>query len=148
MILKALERTDFSFFSGTQFETVSEANRLKMLNASKEQLSGGKYYEMFSVIENEECVGFISIFAHSQHIVSLGVDIREKYKRKGYGYNAMLLAEKIAKEKGYRIISDSIATENTASRRMHEKLGFEFDREYKRDTGKEICIYLKIMQIE
>ena len=73
---------------------------------------GNKYYEMFSVIENEECVGFISIYEHSQHIASLGVDIREKYKRKGYGYHAMLLAEKIAFEKGYQIISDSIAIGN------------------------------------
>ncbi len=124
MLLRALERTDFSYFSGTQFETASETNRLEMLKASKEQFNGGKYYEMFSIIENEECVGFISIFAHSQHIASFGVDIREKYRTKGYGYSAMLLAEKIAKEKGYRIISDSVAIGNLASRKMHKKLGF------------------------
>lgn len=53
------------------------------------------------MLDYEECVGFISIFAHSLHIMSLGIDIREQYKREGYGSKAMLLAEEIAVKKGY-----------------------------------------------
>ncbi len=104
----------------------------------------GRYFEMFAVLAEGEIVGTISLYQHTEDVISIGPEIFEKYRRHGYGTAAMRYACEIAKRKGYRVVSQQIRTENTASIAMHRALGFETD-----DTvvinakGNQVMIYRK-----
>ena len=58
----------------------------------------------------------------------------------------MQILLKEAAEKGYRIIQQQVRTTNTASIRLHEKLGFETDGYiYKNKHDHDVLIYLKAL---
>ncbi len=51
-----------------------------------------------------------------------------------------------AASKGYRLVMQQIRTDNEASIKMHEKLGFErLDSVYRNRKGNEVCLYFKII---
>ena len=106
----------------------------------------GRYFEMFAVIQDGELVGSVSLYQLSGSVVSCGPEIFEAYRRQGLGREAMLLAMDIAKNKGYKIISQQIGRNNAASIALHNKLGFETDQYiYRNKKGNEVLIYLKAL---
>lgn len=91
-------------------------------------------------------VGMISLQEHSKSVISCGPEIFEEYRRKGYGYGAMNRALELGKEKGYRIASAQIRTDNKASISLHNKVGFETDYyEYVNGRGNKIYLYIKAL---
>ena len=58
----------------------------------------------------------------------------------------MTEAIKIAEQKNYKVVLQQIRTDNKASIRLHESLGFESDTNiYKNRNGNDIYIFLKII---
>ncbi len=58
----------------------------------------------------------------------------------------MKAAMDTARSKGYRIVCRQIRTDNTASIKLHAKLGFETDNyDYKNKNGNIINIYLNAL---
>ena len=84
-----------------------------------------KYFEMFAIIFNEKIVGTISLYQHSSKVISIGPEIFEAYRKKGLAKEAMINACDIARAKGYKIVSQQIRTNNTASIALHRSLDFE-----------------------
>ena len=106
----------------------------------------GRYFEMFAVLADGEIVGTISLYQHTEDVISIGPEIFVPYRRRGYGTAAMQHACEIAKEKGYRIVSQQIRTGNTASISMHCALGFETDGTVVINAkGNPVMIYRKNM---
>lgn len=106
----------------------------------------GKYFEMFAVIKDEEIVGSISLYQHSESVISCGPTIFEPYRRQGIGKDAMLLAMDIAKSKGYKAVLQQVRIDNMASIELHNKLAFETNRYiYKNKKGNEVLIYIKLL---
>lgn len=104
----------------------------------------GKYFEMFAIVRDKEIVGRISLYQHSENVVSCGPEIFEEYRRQGLAKEAMTLALDIAKSKGYKIVLQQIRVDNVASIALHNSLGFETDEYvYRNKKGNEVCIYLK-----
>ena len=104
----------------------------------------GKYYEMFAVVKDGEIVGSISLYQLSKSVVSCGPEVFAAYRKQGIGKEAMLLAMDIAKNMGYKVVSQQIGRNNTASIALHEKLGFETDEYiYRNKKGNEVLIYIK-----
>ena len=104
----------------------------------------GKYFEMFAVIKNGEIVGSISLYQLSKSVVSCGPEIFKDYRKQGIGREAMLLAMDIAKNLGYKVVSQQIGRNNAASIALHNKLGFETDEYvYTNKKGNEVLIYMK-----
>ena len=102
-----------------------------------------RYFEMFAIQKDATIVGSISIYERSKSIASLGIEIFTPYRRKGYGYEAMYQLIECAKRIDYKIILQQVRTENLASIRLHEKLGFETDGHvYKNQKGHKVLIYL------
>lgn len=65
-------------------------------------------------------------------------------RRKGAASEAISLLMRYASKKHYRIILDQVRKDNTASIRLHEKLGFESDGYvYRNQRDQEIVLYLK-----
>ena len=106
----------------------------------------GRYFEMFAVTGDGEIVGTVSLYEHSQSVISFGPEIFEPYRRQGIGREAMILAMNAAKTKGYKVVSQQIRVDNTASISLHSGLGFETDGYiYRNRKGNEVLIYLKLL---
>lgn len=103
----------------------------------------GRYFQMFAVCDGEEIVGTVSLYQHGSCIISAGPEIFPPFRRKGYGEAGLRLAYARAKEQGYKIASVQIRTNNAASIRLHEKLGFLRDCEVTNRKGNPVYIYLK-----
>ena len=106
----------------------------------------GKYFEMFAIISDEKIVGTVSLYQHSLEVVSIGPEIFDEYRRKGFAKKAMMLACQMAKEKGFKIVSQQIRTDNAASIALHRSLGFETNGiVYTNSKGNKVSIYLKCL---
>ena len=102
-----------------------------------------RYFEMFAIQKDATVVGSISIYERSKSIASLGIEIFAPYRRMGYAYEAMHLLIELAAKKNFKIILQQIRTDNFASIRLHEKLGFETDGNvYENQKGHKVLIYL------
>ena len=107
----------------------------------------GKYFEMFAIMDGETCVGSLSLYQHTQSVVSFGPEIFTEYRRRGYASAAIREAFQIAKHRGYGVVLDRVRTNNTASIALHKRLGFETDAyEYKNKKGNSVYLFLKLLQ--
>ena len=104
----------------------------------------GNYFVVFAIISGGELVGMISLYQHTESIVSIGPEVFSGYRDKEYGRLAMEIVMSLAKDTGYKIISQQIRTDNTASIALHKSLGFETDGYlYINRNGKKVLVYLK-----
>ena len=104
----------------------------------------GKYFEMYAIVSDERIVGTISLYQHSSEVVSFGPEVFCKYRRNGFAKEAMIRAFQIAKEKGFKIVSQQIRTNNIASIALHRSLGFETNELiFTNAKGNQVSIYLK-----
>ena len=133
-----LQKTSYLKLSVKEIENlISEWNQ-KQVNS--------KYFEMFAVLSAGEIVGMISLYQHSTEVISIGPEIFEEHRQKGFAKQAMMLACSIAKEKGYKIVSQQIRTDNVASIALHSSLGFETNGlTYTNTKGNQVAIYLKCL---
>ena len=112
---------------------------------SKKQFDG-KYFEMYAIVADEKIVGTISLYQHSSEVVSIGPEVFCEYRRKGFAKEAMISACQIAKEKGFKIVSQQIRTNNAASIALHRSLGFETNELiFTNAKGNQVSIYLKCL---
>ncbi len=106
----------------------------------------GKYFEMYAIVKNKEIVGMISLYQHSENVISCGPEIFECYRKQGIAQEAMMLAMGIAKKKGYKLVLQQIRVDNTASIALHNKLAFETDEYiYKNSNGNDVQIFIKLL---
>ena len=106
----------------------------------------GKYFEMFAIVKGEDIVGRISLYQHSENVISCGPEIFQGYCRRGFAKKAMLLAMDIAKSKGYKVVMQQVRTDNVASIALHTSLCFETDGyAYRNKKGNEVLIYIKAL---
>ena len=122
-------------------------NEVKSLLAKwQEKEFDGKYFEMFAIINDKSIVGMISLYQCSENVISCGPEIFERYRKQGIGGEAMKLAMKIAKNKGYKLMLQQIRVNNTASIALHKKLGFETDEYiYKNRRNNDVQIFIKLL---
>lgn len=117
-----------------------------MISEWNQKSYDGSYFEMFAIVKGEIVVGMISLYGQSAHLLGIGPEVFEAYRKQGIATEAMRLALEIAKEKGYRVVSQQIRTNNLASLALHESLGFETNgKSYINQKGNEVVIYLKAL---
>lgn len=115
----------------------------EMIREINKKSYGEKYFEMFAVVHQDRIVGMISLYEHSKWVVSCGPQIFEDECRKGYGYEALLRALLVARDKGYKIAVAQIRTDNTASIALHKKANFELEHEYVNSKGNKVYFMLR-----
>ena len=118
----------------------------KLIIKWQEKEFANKYFEMFAIVNDTEMVGMISLYQHSPNVISCGPEIFECYRKRGFAENAMILAMKTAKSKGYKLVLQQIRVDNIASIALHKKLGFETDGYvYKNKKGNDVQIFIKLL---
>ncbi len=96
----------------------------------------GKYFEQF-IIEDGVPVGLCSLCEHSDIIASCGVIIDSKYYRMGYCTFGCKELMKLAKQKGFSVLSAGVRADNKASIEFCKKFGFIHKETIINSRGKE-----------
>ncbi len=146
ILLRNFKKEDASELQEYGFSDLStEQVEALICDWDKKQLNG-KYFEMYAIVSDEKIVGTISLYQHSSEVVSIGPEVFCEYRRKGFAKEAMICACQIAKEKGFKIVSQQIKTNNAASIALHSSLGFESSGlVYTNAKGNQVSIYLKCL---
>ncbi len=104
----------------------------------------GRSFEMFAILSDARVVGCVSLYEHSKTVASLGAEVIAEERRRGAAFEALSLLMRYAAGKNYRILLDQVRRDNTASIRLHEKLGFESDGTvYRNQRDHEVVLFLK-----
>ena len=143
--LKPITLNNINDFKGTSYDKISFEQKLGMIQQSIKKTYNNFYFEFLTVYKNDTIIGFMSLYAHSKHIISCAPEIKEEFKNKGFGFSAETSALKYAKEKGYTIAFASVEDNNKASIALHEKLGFEMAKQYSNKKGKTMRFYIKAL---
>ena len=146
ILLRNLKKQDASELQERGYSDLStEQVEALICDWNKKQFNG-KYFEMYAIVSDEKIVGTISLYQHSSEVVSIGPEVFCEYRRKGFAKEAMICACKMAKEKGFKIVSQQIRTNNAASIALHCSLGFETNELVFTNTkGNQVYIYLKCL---
>ena len=143
--LRKFEISDNELIAARLNLSTEKANSL--INEWSAGFYNGSYFEMFAVQCEDAVVGTISLYKHSKTIVSIGPEIFEEFRRRGFAKAAMSEAIRIAKEREFEIVLQQVRTDNSASIRLHEALGFEKDNNtYINRNGNEVYLYLKAIR--
>ena len=146
IILRNFLDGDVTIFQGKHNQHLSVDQIKDLFRQWNKKEYEDKYFEMFAIVKDEDIVGRISLYQHSENVISCGPEIFEGYCRQGYAKEAMLLAMDIAKSKGYKVVMQQIRTDNVASVALHNSLGFETDGYvYRNKKGNEVFIYIKVL---
>ncbi len=146
IVLRNFRDSDATVFQETHSKHLSIEEIRDMFQKWNVKEYEGKYFEMFAIVKDEEVVGRISLYQHSENVVSCGPEIFEGYCRQGFAKEAMTLAVNIAKSKGYKVILQQIRVDNLASIALHNSLAFETDGYvYRNKKGNEVLIYVKAL---
>lgn len=144
--LRSFSADDAAILQKGQYASMSIAEIQGMISEWNKGEFQGKSFEMFAVLEDGQLAGAISLYQHSKSAVSIGPEIFPAFRRRGIGKQAMRLALDIAKDRGYKIVSQQVRTNNAPSIALHERLGFETDGYvYTNKHGNEVVIYLKAL---
>ena len=79
----------------------------------------------------------IALYEWQEHAISIGPELIEEYRKKGIGYQALLLALDYAKTLGYAKATAQVRKNNAASIKLHEKCGFTRSGECVTSRGNE-----------
>lgn len=129
-----------------QYPDLSENEIRSMIHDWNAGSHNSRFFEMFAVIHDGEAVGAASLYEHSKSVVSIGLEIYPAFRRKGFAYEANLLLFDRAKQLGYKVIQNQVATDNIASIQLNEKLGFESDcYDFINKKGRPVYLFLKVL---
>lgn len=146
IVLRNFKDSDASIFQEKHSRHLSLEEILDMFRKWNVKEYEDKYFEMFAIVKGEDIVGRISLYQHSESVISCGPEIFEGCCRQGFAKEAMGLAMDIAKNKGYKVVMQHIRTDNGASIALHNSLGFETDGYvYRNKKGNEVLIYIKAL---
>jgi len=143
MQLKPISKNDINVFDQTEYGNLTLENRERLINDSINGLCKGKYFKFYLILVDEICVGFINVCGHSESVVSIAPEIKKDYRKKGYAHLAMQKVLDLVREKGYKIAVAGIKTDNIASQKLQEKLGFEYVQNIFSKNGNELKYYIK-----
>lgn len=133
-------------FADTSYSEMSDEERLRMIRESMQKEHEGAYFEILAVRDEGQIVGFMSLFAHSEHIISISPEIKKSFRGRGYGFLGEREALRYAKKHGYTMAVASVRKDNPTSIALHKKLGFEMGAECLSRNGKPIYLFMKNLE--
>ena len=143
--LRPITQDDAYSLKDTSYGLMTPQKTRKMINESLNKTYNGNYFEFLVIKANQNIVGFMSLCAHSKHIISCSPEIKPIYRQQGYAFEAEERALAFADRIGYKVATAAVREENIASRSLHEKLGFELERVYTDKNNTKFCLYIKVL---
>ena len=130
-------------FADTSYAEMTAEERLSMIRESMQKEHEGAYFEILAVYNKDQIVGFMNLFAHSEHVISICPEIKRSFRGRCFGFLGEREALRYAKSRGYTVATASVRKDNPASIALHKKLGFEEREERLSRNGKPIYVFIK-----
>lgn len=143
--LRPVAPNDKGIFADSSYELLPEKTLRQMIAESVSQKHRDKYFELFAVIEDGQCVGFVSLYGDEKEAVSLGPEIKPQHRKQGIAFTAMGQALTYAKQQGFARAVAQVRTDNAASIALHNKLGFCLRKEYLNKKGNAVFGFEKAL---
>ena len=142
--LRNFEETDAAVLQASSYSGRTLDEIRAMIADWRKREHNGKYSEKLAVVLDGVIVGMLFLYQHTTEVISIGPEIFPGYRKRGLGKVAMSLACDFAKDKGFKIVSQQIRTDNAASIALHTALGFESNGlVYTNQKGNAVVFYLK-----
>ena len=122
--LRKLTEEDAEYLKLYEFKNSDTAEIINLIALWNKNEYQGRYFEMFGSEYDGKLAGFFSIVETEDGKISIGPTVFKPYRKKGIASATKNMILKIAKEKGYKKAVAQIRTENTASIKLHEKMGY------------------------
>ena len=143
MTMTPFARADLPVLTGTAYGDMPPQAQRNMLEESECRTHDGRYFEVFTLKDGDTAVGFASLYEQEKGVVSVGLEIREPFRRRGYATRAAEPIAALLTEKGFSAIRTHVRTDNEASLRLHEKLGFVRTGQHTTGKGTEVYVFEK-----
>ena len=143
--LRPVRNNDKSILNDTSYAEMTAETMEKMLTESLAKNHDSKYFELFAVMDDTVCVGFVSLYETSPGVISCGPEIKPQYRQQGYGYSAVRIALERANLMDYTKAIAQIRQDNTASIALHQKLGFAQCRSFLNRHGHPVFEFQKTL---
>lgn len=141
--LRNFTKNDVSVLNKMRYPNQTPEDIMKMIDEWDSKLYDNRYFEMFAVVDDNCIVGMVSLFQHTETVISDGIEIFAPYCKRGYGFKAVSLALEYARSLGYKIAVAPVRIDNNASVALHKKLGFEIDHEFVNRKGNAVYFFIK-----
>ena len=138
IVIRPVRYDDKSIFQNASYGVMSSEAMEKMLDESIAKCHDGRYFELFAVMDNKVCIGFVSLYETASGAISCGPEIKPQYRHQGYGYLAVRAALERVKLLGYTKAVAQVRQDNAASIALHQKLGFSLCRSYTNKKGNPV----------
>lgn len=129
----------------TSYAEMPADDKRRMVQESREKIHDGAYFELLAVSDDDRIVGFMNLYARSAHIISIGPEIKRRFRGQGYGCRAEMLALNYALQMGFTLAAANVREDNAASIALHEKLGFEVAAHCLSRHGNPVRVYVKAL---
>lgn len=143
MELVPIRVDDVGILDKTEYKNLSVVDRLALIEDSTKGQSKGEFFRFYLIKAEKEVVGVINVFGHGKEKISVAPEIFIEHRNKGYAKKSLTTAYSIAKELGFKIVIAGIRSDNIASQRLHEKLGFTWIGESVSKRGNLMKNYKK-----
>lgn len=143
--LRSVGYNDCALFTGSSYEAMTPDSMREMIGESVLKLHNGRFFELFAIMEGDVCVGFVSLYAHSDTDISCGPEIKPPYRKQGFAYLAVKRALEHAKQLGFTKAIAQVRQDNIASIALHQKLGFTAHRDYFNKRGRPVLGFEKTL---
>lgn len=134
---------DVDLFKDSSYSTMPHNNMHQMISESIAKIHNGNYFGLFAVMDDMRCVGFVSMYGHSDTEISCGPEIKPQYREQGFAYYAVKQALEYAKRIGFIKAVAQVRKDNFASVALHKKLGFDVCKEYTNKKGNPVFWFEK-----
>lgn len=141
--LRSIKRGDIALFHDSSYGAMSPESMSKMMDESICKEHSGHYFEIFSVMNEDVCVGFVSLYGLSDTEISCGPEIKPQYRKHGFAYIAVKHSLEYAKQIGYTYAVAQVRQDNCASIALHRKLGFDLCEKFVNKNGHFVFLFKK-----
>ena len=141
--LKNISAQDYEYVREYWPNDVPYSEIFRMIRESDNKCHEGRYYEVFGIWTTGCMVGMIIMYHYDDGAISIGIDIFNKYRRKGYGTQALKASFDKAKDAGYKLAVAPINIRNIPSMKLHEKCGFALAGKRINRHGNKHLVFVK-----
>lgn len=142
-ILRSFTMQDIPVLKKEMYPSLSSVQIGSYVREWEKKQYQDRYFEMFAVVHGGIIVGSVSLYEVGDGEIEAGPEIFPRYRRKGYGEEAVLSALSVAKDKGYRRAAAHVRADNAASIALHQKLSFVLIEESIHSKNQKTYYYHK-----
>ena len=136
--LRTFRPTDWQVITKYQHPDLMQEDAVKLIDQLNASTYQGKFHKLCAIADNDQIVGYVSMLEQDDGSVSIGVEVYEPFRRKGYAYLGVFQMLIFANALDYQIATARVRKDNTASLALFKKLGFSIIGESVSSRGNPV----------